>query len=300
MPRTPVTPAIQLTGSFVVVGPDGTEITIQPTVAAVRYPPAPMLVGITMTPAEYAARGATDWSDNLYGRVYTPQGSGLYTWDSVVMKQALRCVGYCVHGSMKDSPTPALLNPVFDAIPPGYVYRLTVHHEPEQGPAQGDPDHATYLRDWKLARAVADDHPKRDQIVLTEVLTDYAETHGKGPWDSWWTGQADELGWDVYMGDVTTKAFPSAEALFALPVAVARTLGTRFVVSEFAGNPLVVAPTDRTGVAYADALERHVDYLDGTGLCAAVSYFDENGSSGDHRLSNVPVAESRWKALVGR
>lgn len=293
---------VTVTGDYVIVAPDGTQITVQPTIKSVVLPPPPMMFGVTMLSTEYATVVPVDFPNNPVGRDYTPAGAGLHGWASVPMQAARKACDRCVWGSMKDTPSAALLNPVFDAIPAGYVYRLTIHHEPEQGPGAGDPDLATYQRDWATVRAVADDHPKRDQIVLTEVLTDYAETHGKGPWDKWWTGHADEIGFDIYMADVTSTAYPSAEALFAFPLSVAKTIGCRVAFAEYAGNPLVVQPPKPAdgGAAYADVIEAHHGFVADSGLCSAMIYFNEKGTSGDHRLDNVPVAKKRVQALVGR
>lgn len=297
-----MTTAPTVAGTFTVTAPDGSIITLQPTITNVAYPPDPMMFGVTMLPSEYNTVCPVDFPGNPIGRVYTPAGSGLFGWGHPTMQAAKKAIDRCIWGSMKDTPTAALLNPVFDNIPAGYTYRLTIHHEPEQGPTQGDPDLATYQRDWAAARTIRDAHPKRNQIILTEVLTDYAETHGKGPWTKWWTGQADEIGFDIYMADVSSTVYPTAEALFAFPLSVAKTLGRRVAFAEYAGNPLVVEPpkpADR-GAKYADVIEAHHDYVAASGLCSAMIYFNEQGTSGDHRLDNVPVAKARVQALVGR
>lgn len=295
-----------VTGTFVVTGPDGSQITVTPNITNVVYPADPMMFGVTMLPSEYGTVTFVDFPGNPVGRVYTPAGSGLFGWSNPAMVAAKKAIDKCIWGSMKDTPTAAILNPVFDGIPAGYTYRLTIHHEPEQGPTAGDPDLATYQRDWAAARTIRDAHPNRDRIILTEILTDYAETHGKGPWDKWWTDQADEIGFDIYMADVSSTVYPSPEALFAFPLSVAKTLGKNVAFAEYAGNPLVVQPPKPpatkpadNGAAYADAIEAHHDYVQASGLCSVMIYFNEKGTSGDHRLDNVPVAKSRVQSLVG-
>lgn len=274
---------------------DGTVITYELSQVSVVPPTPPKpatLIGVTLTQGEMATN-ATAYPGNAVTAIYTPQGKGFYGWSNAAMKAAAAAKIKCIWASLKDTPTEALLNPVLDGIPPGMIFRLTFHHEPEQQTG-GDPDLATYQRDWKVGRQIVDAHPKRDQIVLSEVLTQYAETHGKGPWDKWWTGQADELGWDCYGNAISTTVYPSAEAQFALPVAVTKTLKLPWAVREYG---IAKLSTDTTGVQHTNTVGAHLAHVIDND-CAAIIEFNEIGTSGDYRLDVVPGTKAFWLAAM--
>ena len=252
----------------------------------------PTLIGFDVSPltGESVAQAFTRVGKLLpgarYVRVYNGPGKGLTqsAWGTGAMS-ALPA-GATAHVSFKDTPNTALLKPWFDAIPSSVarVY-LTVHHEPE-----GDLPIAQYQTDWAALRAFRDAHANKRKVVLVEILTMYAEEHGKGPTTAWWSGHADAVAWDCYRdGTTDPNDYPAPATFFGPLIAVAKQLGVPWLVPEF-GSKLIAGDT---GAGRAGWMTACVAYLRATG-CVAVGWWDTGGED----LASDPAGLTAWRAAL--
>jgi hypothetical protein len=250
-----------------------------------------MLIGVTALPSDLPGH-AKLYPGLAYARVYTPQGKGIYGWSSAAMLAAL-ATGAEIQESFKDTPTRALLQPWFDAIPANVArISLTVHHEPE-----GDLPIPQYQADWKFLRAFRDSHPNGHKVVLVEDLTLYAELHGKGPASAWWSGYADKIALDCYRNAIAGDTYPAPATLFAMPAAVAAQLGVGWMVPEFGGDRI---STDTTGTGRAAWMTACAVWAAAHG-CEAIAWFCEPGTTSKapngYHLDQCPPELAAWQTL---
>lgn len=219
-------------------------------------------------------------------RIFFNPTKGMPSWSNTQMKACL-AAGIMPHPSSKDPITAAGVNTFMDGIPAGIKVRYTWHHEPE-----GDLAAAEYAANWALLRSTADAHPKRKQLTLVGILGSYAETHGKGPWQTWVTGHEDVIGEDIYTPVGSADYIPPATA-FATLTAI-KAAGWRIMVPEL-GSPILAS--DPTGAKYAAWLTACVAYARQLG-CEAVSVWNtKNTSTGvDYTLSGAPLVA--WQQIV--
>jgi len=219
-------------------------------------------------------------------RVFGSPGKGIPGWSTSQMKVCVQ-LGVIPHVSFKDTPTVAMVSGWMDGIPPGVRAYLTFHHEPE-----GDLPPEVYAAGWTtLGQAVAA-HPNRDRVTLVGVLGSYAELHGKGPWQTWWTGVEQVMGWDMYV-PVGSASYPTPATFFAPLITAAHGAGVPWMVPEL-GSPILAGDTG--GARYAAWLTACVAYLRTAG-CVAVSVWDTNGGNGvNYTLTGAPLAA--WQQAV--
>lgn len=242
-----------------------------------------MLVGVD-NPA--TASTASVFPRMAVTRIFAGPGAGIPSWTAPQVKTCVQ-LGIVPHLSFKDTPTPALVTPWLDAIPPGVRVWLTYHHEPE-----GDLPAATYVADWITLAQIVKAHPNAAQVTLVGILGYYAQTHGKGPWRTWWAGVEQVMGWDCYV-TVGSVAYPPPATFFAPVLAAAQGAGVPWMVPEL-GSPILAGDTG--GQKYAAWLTSCVTYLRGAG-CRAVSVWDAKGTNGiDYSLSGAPLAA--WQKAV--
>jgi hypothetical protein len=255
---------------------------------------ASTLVGVTMSASAFTSMGLTEFPGGVpYMRVYTPPGAGLYGWTSSNMVAALKMHPKCIHLSMKDTPTPGIVNPVLDGIPAGLVLRLTVNHEPEQGPGSGDPTLQQYNANWAALVSIVNAHPKRSQVLLSPILTLYAQLHGKGPWQQWIPPGVDEIGIDSYTDavmDNNATSYPTGAQMFALLQQIMSSTGLPGLVPEY-GSYRIASDTDGSGCAAMIA--EHVAYVRSIGV-RAIAWFDES----PYAIEGRPAELAAWQRAV--
>jgi hypothetical protein len=213
-------------------------------------------------------------------RVFGSPGKGIPAWSSTQMKA---CVanGVLPHVSFKDAPTAALVNPWMDAIPAGVKVWLTWHHEPE-----GDLPPADYAAAWATLAQLVAAHPKHGQVTTVGILTYYAETHGKGPWQTWVTGHEQMLGMDMYV--TIGSALPTSVAFFAILDQIAAVTGKPVCVPELGAQP--------TTAGYAAWLTSCLAYGRQRGY-RAMSVWNTMGTNGvNYSLSGAALTD--WQQGV--
>lgn len=251
--------------------PDGSSTTVT---VAWTPPPAPpaMLVGSDHKPVDL-----TRYPRLAYTRLFGSLGKGIPSVASLPK-------GVTPHVSFKDQPTATLVQPWLDALDrPAY---LTWHHEPE-----GDMTPDAYRAGWAALAALTRSHPN---VVLVEVFTLYAQTHGKTPWDQLWSGQAQAIAFDCYNTVVAKTGYPDPAPFFHPLTDAAASLGVAFLVPELGTR---LALDDTAGYGAATWYQDCAAYLRRQRVCRAVAVWDQMGANSvDWTLSGKPLAA--WQQVV--
>ncbi|MFI2663273.1 glycosyl hydrolase [Micromonospora carbonacea] len=215
-------------------------------------------------------RMATRYPQPRLMRLYSAPGKGIAPWSSGMLAQVP--VDTVLHYSFKDwsrTTSPALIRDWLSARPAarrGVVDLLTLDHEPEQQDS-GDPTPAEYRQEWlELLEALAD-HPRRREVWLVPVFTEYAARRNNAWWQDF--GQAaafdgvDAVGFDIYDTGYERYRTPVERNDFAL--AQARRVGRPLVIPEWG---IQRKPTLKSGAAYdpdgaicAQAMRDNMAYL---------------------------------------
>lgn len=244
----------------------------------------------------------------LYGppdvcRVFSQPGKGLIPWSSPLL--ALLPAECVLIYSAKDWPVP--LGEWMSAKPADrfpFVW-WCIDHEPEQGPSRGDPDPATYRRQWTEALDVANRHPRSAEFGACPIFTEfYARKYETVPdpatGQTWYQafGRVLELdgveavGFDVY--DTSWPDYRTPEHRNEIPLRYAQRAGLPLILGEWG-----IANKATTGdEGAAAAIRANVAYLRErvTHPVPYVAWFHNGGDS----LTGRPLAQRAFReALAG-
>lgn len=213
-------------------------------------------------------RMATRYPRPRVMRLYSGAGKGLASWSGLLAQVPANTV---LHYSFKDwtAASPTAIRDWLSARPTsrrGVVDVVTLDHEPEQQDS-GDPTPAEFRREWKeLVDALAD-HPRRREVWLVPVFTEYAARRQA----SWWTDfgvvagypGVDAVGFDIYDTGYERYRTPVERNDFAL--ATARKVGKPLLIPEWGIQRKLTlksgAAYDRDGTVCAQAMRDNMTYL---------------------------------------
>lgn len=176
---------------------------------------------------------------SLYGdpdvvRVFSGPTKGIMPWDSPILSALPNDVTLIY--SVKDWPVD-----VYGWLSkrPGRFTKpvyFCVDHEPEQGPTRGDPDPATYQSQWRDCIAKLANHPRRSEIILTPIFTEFYAKDKPSLFESNFFVVAsyegiDAIGFDVY--DESSPRYRTAEERNRIPLMYARKVDKPLVIAEW-------------------------------------------------------------------
>lgn len=172
-----------------------------------------------------------------------------------------------------------------------HPFLICEHQEPE-----GDLPPATYIaqQDAVAAEIAALPVAGRALVAQTEKLTEYAELHGKGPWQTWWSGHSNPMSVDCY-DTLASGPYMTPQQLFDPPLSWAAAAGVDLAVTEWAHRQ---RPDDTDGSKLAAAITADVAYLRAKRVRIAM-YWDGKGSQFDYTLSGRALAALQ-AAVAGR
>lgn len=201
---------------------------------------------------------------SLYGapkvvRVFSAPGKGIMPWsnpilsalpDDVNLIYSVKDWPVDVRGWMTAKPS-RFTNPVY----------FCLDHEPEQGPTKGDPDPATFQKEWGELIANVSDHPRRSEFRLTPIFTEYYAKKYPAEFEKNFFVVAsyagvDAVGFDIY--DTSYAKFRGAIERNALPLKYARQVGKELVIAEWGIDK---KSYDTTGEIRAAQIRENIYYL---------------------------------------
>jgi hypothetical protein len=204
-------------------------------------------------------------------RVFSAPGKGLMAWDAPLLE--LLDDDCVLVYSFKDWPlAPDVFHNWMSTKPEGRFPKVywCLDHEPEQGPASGDPTPDAYRQQWAEALSVHNAHPNKAAFYPTPIFTEYySRKYRTVPnprtGDNWFNdfGQVlgfygvEAVGFDVY--DNHESSFRTAEERNELPLHYAKMMNLPLLVTEWgiAEKPL----EDPDGTLAAQAIKDNVKYL---------------------------------------
>lgn len=185
-------------------------------------------------------------------RLYTGAGGGLASWTSGPLSQVP--AGCVMHYSFKDwtaASSPAAIRSWLSARPTsrrGVVDVLTLDHEPEQQDS-GDPTPAQFRQEWQELVAALADHPRRAEIGLVPVFTEYAARRSATWWADFGTVSAlagvDAVGMDIY--DTGYERYRTVVERNDFALSQARRVGKPLIIAEWG---IKRKPTLNNGTVY--------------------------------------------------
>lgn len=252
---------------------------------------APLRIGVHPTPAEYGRwlpLLPTPW----FTRVFHTNGKGLPVYGGPAIKGLP--AGTIPHISFKDRVSPATITAFLDSLPAGVKVWLTWHHEGDIDWASDVPGYQAY---WKQLREVADAHPRRPDVTLINVHTQYPSRLKRRDmqWRDFMVPEyADVDSWDCYRpGNVDVYEAP--ETLLGLPVAAKLEFGTRLHITEFGTHP---TSWDTDGVFQAQWYREACAFMAAVGV-EAVGFWCNADGQYEYRPTK-PRVLSEWKHLIAK
>ncbi|QLQ38001.1 hypothetical protein [Micromonospora robiginosa] len=227
------------------------------------------------------------YRDTGAGRIFVQPGKPMPTWDGSVLGP-LVAAGVTVHVSYKTNPLAEVL--AWAARKPaGSRLKLTKNHEPEQGPASGDPTPEEFHAAWAELWSAFDAAPMRDEIWLGPTYTRY--WWQANPGDTRWMPRqpVDFVGWDVYNNGTTYR---SPDDLLSIPRAVAEQLGVPYLVAELGAQRL---PGDRDGAGQQAWMRAMVDAIKADGGLTCCWYHKEGW---DLAAPGSEPARLTWQTII--
>lgn len=140
---------------------------------------------------------------------------------------------------------PELLRAWAWAKPPGRLLILTYGHEPEQGPAEGDPPIDVWRTRWAELVNLLADHPERHLILLVPTYTRFWWQRNAGDlrWLVAYPG-IDAIGWDIYSAEPDRYRTP--DDLLSIPRDIAARTGLPYLIAEL-GAVRIAGDRDGSG-----------------------------------------------------
>ncbi|GAA2708431.1 hypothetical protein ACFY2R_06600 [Micromonospora olivasterospora] len=221
-----------------------TTLTVQAPLALGWCPPQSSAASVQAMLARYPRPRSI--------RVYSGSGAGLESWSSGALAQVpADCAAHYSFKDWSSATSPTAVRDWLSARPVArrqVVDLLTLDHEPEQQNGD-DPTPAAYRQEWQELVAALAGHPRRREVWLVPVFTEYYARRTA----TWWadfgvvSGYAgvDAVGFDIYDAGYERYRTPVERNDFAL--AQARRVGRPLVVPEWG---IKRKPTLNSGVAY--------------------------------------------------
>ncbi|WP_422744341.1 hypothetical protein ACN27B_08690 [Micromonospora sp. WMMD754] len=213
-------------------------------------------------------------------RLYTGIGGGLASWSSGPLSM-VPATSVCWY-SFKDwvaSSSPQKIRDWLSARPiarRGVVDVVTLDHEPEQQDS-GDPTPAQFRQEWAEFTAALAGHPRRSEVRLVPVFTEYYARRTA----SWWSdfGQVAALagvngvGFDIYDTGYSTYRSVMERNEFALATARRAEVRKPLLIAEWG----IARKTGDDGSGAAKAMRDNMAYLRSQPDVDLVSWFYRGG-----------------------
>ena len=256
---------------------------------------SPVRLGATWANGSVASGSAALNATVTYTRIYSAGDPTGWGTANVTDAQAMLAPGGILHFSFKNTPTSTNVNTFMNGIPAGTTVWLTYHHEDEQGTG-GDIPLAQYKADWATLRTLCDAHPKRNQVVLVGVLTEFRCTFGGENWQDWWTGHEDKMAVDTYNATSSGPAYRAPSDIWNIASQVASVTGFPAAIPEY-GAGLVSG--DTSGSGRIACVNSQIAYLRANpGIADAVAWFSLEGfPTLTNDLSTDTNLQDAWRAL---
>lgn len=167
-------------------------------------------------------------------------------------------------------------------------FYLTLDHEPEQQDS-GDPTPAQFQQEWRELIAALQGHPRRGEVLLTPVYTEYAATKGSNA-SRWYPDfgvvssyeGVDATSFDIYNTGYST--YRSPEQMFGFALAHARAHSKPLVVAEWGiERKGADASGSNAGTQCAQVMRDHATYAAAQGI-RGLSWFYRGNCHLDNRL----------------
>ncbi|MEV5819296.1 glycosyl hydrolase [Micromonospora haikouensis] len=252
-----------------------TTVTVQSRPALLGWSPP------NSTPADLSAM-LTRFPQPRLLRLYTGAGGGLASWSGSLLSGTPRNATLIY--SFKDRPASLDVAGWLSARPVSWTAPIYLcwAHEPEQGPTAGDPTPDEFRQGWRDLIAALAGHPRRSQVRLLPVFTEYAARRA----GTWWAdfGQVaalagvDAVGFDIYDTGYPAYRTPVERNDFAL--AAARRAGKPLVIAEWG---IARKGFDADGTLCAQAMRDNMSHLRRQPDVAAVSWFYRGDCNLDNR-----------------
>jgi hypothetical protein len=187
----------------------------------------------------------------------------------------------------------AAIRTFFQTAPTTRTVWWTYFHEPENDIADGDFTAADYRAAWQRIWTISHETGVfKANVRATLVLMDYTVNPASGRnWLDYYPGAAyvDVLSWDVYGfkekdADTGNDETIQAHQARVPSLAVTRAAGKAYAISELGYDNAANRPAFLSGLA-TWARDNNAEF---------VSYFDEIGGLGDHRLADA-ASQSVWR-----
>lgn len=179
-------------------------------------------------------RQATAYGSPSAVRIFSPPSSGIKPWTrdilaaiprDAILIYSIKDWPIDVYGWMSSRPS-TLTTP----------YYFCLDHEPEGGPAKGDPTPAQYQQEWRELIDQVKNHPRRSEMRLAPIFTEYyAKKNAATFWADFgvvasYSG-VDAIGFDIY--DLAYSTYRTPADRLTVPLQYARRSEVR--------KPLIVA-----------------------------------------------------------
>lgn len=211
-------------------------------------------------------------------RLYTAAGGGLAPWSSGILTQvpSTSRLWYSFKDWNSSTSPSALYNWLTNrpSSRSGQIDLVTINHEPEQQTG-GDPLPADFRRIWQEVIAAIANHPRRNEIMLVPVFTEYYAKRNA----SWWNdfgivctyAGIDAVGFDYY--DTGYSSYRTAVERNEFPLSIGRRSDVQKPIA-FAEWGIARKPgIDSTGSVAAQAMRDNMAYLRQQDDVPVVSWF---------------------------
>lgn len=208
-------------------------------------------------------------------RLYSGSGAGIQSWTGSLFNKVPRDATLIY--SIKDWPLGTNLATWLSSRPADWTtpFYFCWAHEPEQGTANGDPAPADYQQGWKDIIAQLAGHPRRSEIILVPVFTEY---YAKRNETTWWRdfgivttySGIGAVGFDYY--DTGYSSYRTAVERNEFPLKIARRSDVQkpVVIAEWG---IARKSSDTTGSLAAQAMRDNMNYLRQQADVKPVSWF---------------------------
>lgn len=235
-------------------------------------------------------------------RLFFQPGEDFGDWDSGVLPEVPPSADVVISGKTWPTDVPAWL----DAMPQrtGRTW-LCLYHEPEQGPAKGDPPPDVYKRQWTELAAAVRGHPRRAELGLMPIYTRFYWKAHPDAYEQFFPTAAlsdlDAVGFDVYDQLGRRTGYEAPESMLRVPLDIAARAGLPLAVCELGIRRL--DSTDRAiadvhGLAAAAQLRAVIDSARTAGVLGVMWYHNDLENHHDLLTDPVRAAESATLATL--
>lgn len=211
-------------------------------------------------------------------RLYSAPGAGIASWTSgMLTKVPNNCVLWYSFKDWNSATSPPLLNSFLTNRPAtrsGIIDWVTINHEPEQQTGS-DPLPVDFRRIWQEVIAAIASHPRRSEIWLVPVFTEYYAKRNATWWNDFGIVSSyagiNAVGFDIYDTGYSTYRTAVERNEFPLQIARRSDVNKPLGVAEWgiARKPSI----DSTGSVAAQAMRDNMAYVRQQSDARVVSWF---------------------------